>query len=72
MMDVREFESMLLEANDAFKKALIAEKGNIGSAMAVAKRALRLCTNDFEERTVVENLKQVLEETVVELAGEGA
>lgn len=67
MMGVKTFEEMLEEFKGTFKNALIADAGEIGSAMNVAKTGLELCTNDFEEQTFVENLKEVFEETMEEL-----
>lgn len=67
MMGVKTFEEMLEEFKGTFKNALIADAGEIGSAMNVAKTGLELCTNLFEEQTFVENLKEVFEETMEEL-----
>ena len=66
-MGVKTYEEMLEETKDVFKDCLIKDAGSIGRAMHVAKTSLDLCSNDFEEQTLVENLAEVFKETMEEL-----
>lgn len=71
-MGVKTYEEMLEETRDVFKDCLIKDAGSIGRAMHVAKTSLDLCTNEFEEQTLMENLKEVFEEVMDELRKEEA
>lgn len=67
MMGIGTFEEMVADFKDSMKEALIVEAGEIGTAINIAKTALELCTNEFEEQTMIENFRELFKETMEEL-----
>lgn len=60
-MSIKEFEELLKWARSEFRNALKSSH-DVNDAKVISRMALRRCCSEFEEKTMCENLREVLVE----------